>query len=414
MKGGEFIGRGTYGCVFRPAVACVDGTVHKKVGKVFFDATGYNDEKKIAKVLEKVDPAQDFLLYPADRKCVVSKNDVSKEDPYNDCEIHGHYANRFSQMIMEYGGLSMTDYLHALKKKMTRREAARMLCNVFEGVELLCKNRLVHQDIKPDNVVVDSNGLSRLIDFGLLTTFAKFSNNFLFDYEYFVNGPEYRLLLYSRDHAKTLFHLKNNLKNNCFLDAWKRDGLDIVDADYSEGLRRYLEGRSKHMPEKADTYSLGVLTALVQPYLVPAKKDNKAHVKAFNGLVYALLRPDPKDRPSASGAVSMLRRIVSSPMDISPAPAIKNRTPRLVLPPAPTKKECPPGKVLNPATGRCVKADGKIGLALAAPATPMSPAAPAAPAISAASKGCPPGKVLNPATGRCVKADGKIGRALAA
>ena len=29
-------------------------------------------------------------------------------------------------------------------------------------------------------------------------------------------------------------------------------------------------------------------------------------------------------------------------------------------------KECPPGKVLNPATNRCVKADGKIGRALAA------------------------------------------------
>jgi hypothetical protein len=30
----------------------------------------------------------------------------------------------------------------------------------------------------------------------------------------------------------------------------------------------------------------------------------------------------------------------------------------------PKKEECPPGKILNPATGRCVKRDGKIGKTL--------------------------------------------------
>ena len=36
----------------------------------------------------------------------------------------------------------------------------------------------------------------------------------------------------------------------------------------------------------------------------------------------------------------------------------------------PPPKECPPGKIVNPATGRCVKTDGKIGKNLAAAAAP--------------------------------------------
>ena len=36
----------------------------------------------------------------------------------------------------------------------------------------------------------------------------------------------------------------------------------------------------------------------------------------------------------------------------------------------PPPKECPPGKIMNPATGRCVKTDGKIGKNLAAAAAP--------------------------------------------
>ncbi len=59
------------------------------------------------------------------------------------------------------------------------------------------------------------------------------------------------------------------------------------------------------------------------------------------------------------------------------------------------EKNCPPGKVLNPVTGRCVKADGRIGKTLI---------------TVGVDKKCKSGEILNPATGRCVKIDGKIGR----
>lgn len=64
---------------------------------------------------------------------------------------------------------------------------------------------------------------------------------------------------------------------------------------------------------------------------------------------------------------------------------------------------CPPGKILNPATGRCVNINGKIGAALSSRRNSSPRRSPSR---------CPPGKILNPATGRCVKRDGKIGKTL--
>ncbi len=62
-------------------------------------------------------------------------------------------------------------------------------------------------------------------------------------------------------------------------------------------------------------------------------------------------------------------------------------------------RECPVGKILNPATGRCVDENGKIGRQLRG-------------AVSTTTRECPPGKIINPATGRCVDENGKIGRQL--
>lgn len=68
---------------------------------------------------------------------------------------------------------------------------------------------------------------------------------------------------------------------------------------------------------------------------------------------------------------------------------------------------CPPGKILNPATGRCVNINGKIGAALVDSLQRRRNSSP-----RRSPSRCPPGKILNPATGRCVKRDGKIGKTL--
>jgi hypothetical protein len=70
---------------------------------------------------------------------------------------------------------------------------------------------------------------------------------------------------------------------------------------------------------------------------------------------------------------------------------------------------CGDGKILNPATLRCVDADGPTGLRI----TQQQPAAHAA-AASAPLHKCPAGSIHNDATGRCVKVTTPLGQELLA
>jgi hypothetical protein len=68
-------------------------------------------------------------------------------------------------------------------------------------------------------------------------------------------------------------------------------------------------------------------------------------------------------------------------------------------------KKCVKGKIVNPATGYCVKIDGKIGRSLGRSLVTSLPK-------QSVKRACVKGKIVNPATGYCVKIDGKIGRSL--
>ena len=89
QHGGKLIGRGAYGCVFRPNIACEDGDItnsdNKYISKIvtYDDVDGeYNKFKQYD--LKKIDPSQKYIIYPIEM-CDITE-DITDESIY-DCNM---------------------------------------------------------------------------------------------------------------------------------------------------------------------------------------------------------------------------------------------------------------------------------------------------------------------------------------
>jgi sulfatase modifying factor 1 len=73
-----------------------------------------------------------------------------------------------SYIVMEYvDGETLTQRWVARQYRMTFDELRAVLLGVLEGLQFLHEKRLVHRDVKPDNVMVAKDGSVRVMDFGV-------------------------------------------------------------------------------------------------------------------------------------------------------------------------------------------------------------------------------------------------------
>ncbi len=345
MTNSKVLGKGAYGCVFKPALNCVNmKKFENDLGKIMFNYENYKEESEISNILKKIDPNNDYLLFPIDKKCNVVKNVIVKNDPSNKCDIFDKSYLTYGQLIMKDGGISLMDY----KFKLNRKSLLKLLLNLFLGVELLIKNKLIHQDIKLDNVVIGDK--VKLIDFGLLTSFKDFPTNFMLNVEYFLNGPEYRIKFIT-DFMNLKNILISNLVTYCFYDKWIKDGLSPYDV---ENLEVYFNNHKDIIPEKADIYSLGVLIMCLYNMLIPANLDDPYIVAKFNKLISDMIKPNPSDRISIKDIIKNTKEIISTSLKIN-TPIITNKSKSPKLPNSPKEK------ILNPKSGRYVLITSKIG-----------------------------------------------------
>lgn len=68
-------------------------------------------------------------------------------------------------IVMEYvDGTTLEEYL---ERSLSRRERHALLHDILDGVDYLHHRGVLHNDIKPENIIVNANGAARIIDFGL-------------------------------------------------------------------------------------------------------------------------------------------------------------------------------------------------------------------------------------------------------
>lgn len=85
---------------------------------------------------------------------IVSIYDVGNQDGL-------HY------IVMEYvEGETLKDYLDK-KHVLPWREAAEYAIQILRGLEQAHKNSIIHRDIKPHNIIMTSDGVLKVTDFGI-------------------------------------------------------------------------------------------------------------------------------------------------------------------------------------------------------------------------------------------------------
>jgi serine/threonine protein kinase len=84
------------------------------------------------------------------------------------CNYYETYDDtKFIYLVMEYipGVTVMKKVTNA--KKYGEKQAAKYMHQLFEAIAHCHHQKIVHRDIKPDNIMVNEDDDVRLIDFGL-------------------------------------------------------------------------------------------------------------------------------------------------------------------------------------------------------------------------------------------------------
>ena len=74
------------------------------------------------------------------------------------------------------------DYIYELKEGFSEKISAKIFSKILSKLKILHDNRIVHCDIKPENIIVGNDFNIKLIDFGFCEILGK-EDNYIYDYK---------------------------------------------------------------------------------------------------------------------------------------------------------------------------------------------------------------------------------------
>jgi serine/threonine protein kinase len=177
--GAKRLGYGVSAFVIDPPIQCKDGRdmtgyVSRVSKESNFDEITSKENKKIINKLKKIDPDQKYFLYP--EYCIPgelteeNKKDgvTEKNKKYSEIMKKGN-EDWWKYYDATYRNRTWKEFLKGRKKKILveseEKATEKQIKHLFEGIELLHKNKILHNDLHPGNVITGSDGLPRIIDF---------------------------------------------------------------------------------------------------------------------------------------------------------------------------------------------------------------------------------------------------------
>ena len=182
----NIIGEGSYGCVHKPSLHCnvnpSPNFDYKNYVSKIMKTKHAKEELSEFVILKNIDPTEEYhlgkpILCKPKLDDIDVKLDISK---CNHIKIENIEADpdNYSLLVLKYGGPDLKvfsyTFLNAYLKidKEQRVDAFWLeVHHLIKGLKFFKTNGLVHNDIKPQNILFNlSNGQMRYIDFGLMRT----------------------------------------------------------------------------------------------------------------------------------------------------------------------------------------------------------------------------------------------------
>ena len=300
--GGALIGRGSFGCVFKPSLKCPGekGGNDDIVSKIFFSETSKQEAKEemdIDKKISNIKNNEDWahIWY---KNCIPPKYDeLYKDEPeIEDClfdnDVNQETYNKYRRMLQgSYAGITLTNYIKkefksgvfSDKKKFLKSflKLMELMKPLFIGLKEMYNKGISHNDIKDENIMIDDDGC-KFIDFGLACEFKnkkyyekRSKSEFVYDriyppYPYeFIFLYTNPLLLKENDKKDVKLDIHRSLHDRYVLvhdQIFNRKSNDylinLIEKFIKKGtLIRKKEG--KNITSLIDTYSLGMLIPCV-------------------------------------------------------------------------------------------------------------------------------------------------------
>lgn len=192
--GGKYLAKGSYGFVFGgeegPLPCMGEETPDKTIITKLLLKGHAQEEYRYTELLKRIDPDQKFLLYPLEEPCLPKLyEDLSDKykgwlkesffkglkptkspEGYSLVKLIDKYDTDYRLVKYKYGGKDINKFTSDVPL-IKFLSAFRLL---MEGVNEMHKNGVYHCDIKPDNIVINTDDdmpIIRLIDFGLMHSF---------------------------------------------------------------------------------------------------------------------------------------------------------------------------------------------------------------------------------------------------
>jgi serine/threonine protein kinase len=237
-RGGAFLGKGEYGCVFYPTIKCNENanSSNDNVSKVFKDKVSMREEKKEMEKLQRIPDLKPYIN-PVIKTCSVSLDNLKdKDNQWNKCPLFNSSnsdTQELHQLIYQHKGTSLDTYL----------QTAQIDANFFngylhllKGAKVLKDNKIMHRDVKLPNLLKIQDSEFIFIDFGLSCNYTSAFNlkefHWLLNYNYFIYPPEFKLVTLVYKNIKVFHNKKDKTPLDNFLNdnEWKK-GYNCIQAE---------------------------------------------------------------------------------------------------------------------------------------------------------------------------------------